>query len=205
MNRELIEEWLEKLIRIHRLEFEEFKEFCEENSYSFNEPETLEQTIQKYGFDRLDFTEEKLKHGLLEWCREELEKIDENIEEEEDARIGLTHGDIANNTRKGKSGIHFIDWELGRFSRKPENMLSYLFIHEDLSKERYKLIKDIYREKTGIKDLEEGLKKSEKLTRVNDVIWALRRAAKLKDREEEGAEEYIQLAEKRKEMFEERF
>ncbi len=202
MDQNLLEEWVEKLVQIHRLDFQKFRQFCEENGYSYSEPETLKQTIQKYGFDRLEFAEENIEHELLDWCRDKLEEINDNIKEDEDPHIGLTHGDIANNTRAGGE-IYFIDWELGRFSRNPENMLSYLFIHEKLSQKRYKLIKDIYREKTGIEDLEEGLRQSERLTRVNDVIWALRKAAKLKDREEE--EEYIQLAEERKEKFEERF
>lgn len=205
MNHKMIEEWIEKMARIHRLDFKEFRNFCDRNDYTYSKPETLKQTIQKYGFDRLRYTEENISHELLEWCREKLEKIDENIEEKEEPRIGLSHGDIANNTREGGKQVYFIDWELARFSHHPENMLSYLFIHENLSKERYKMIKDLYREKTGVKDLEESLRESERLTRVNDVIWALRRASKMKDREDEGEKEYIQLAEERKEKFEERF
>ncbi len=201
----LLEQWVEKLVKIHEIDYEDFKQFCIENGYEYNKPETIKKTIQKYGFERLEYAEENVDHELLGWCREKLENIDRNIEDENQRRIGLSHGDIANNTRKEDPEIYFIDWELARFTQNPENMLSYLYIHEELSQEKYETIKQIYQDIAGISGFDESLERSEKLTRVNDVIWALRRAAKLQDKENADEEEYIQLAEKRKQKFEARF
>lgn len=206
LNSEQLKEWIKHLVTIHSLDFKDYRQFCEDNNYAYEEPETNKQSLQKYGFEKFEYAQKNLdKKKILAWTEEKLSEIAQNMEENQDARIGLSHGDIANNTRFGEGKIYFIDWELARFSHNPAGSLSYAFIHEELNQELYERVKELYKEETGIENLDKELKFTEKMTRINDVIWALKRAAKLQEKNNSEWKEYFELAKERKSLFQDRF
>lgn len=205
LNSKQLQTWIEHLAKIHSLDFKDYREFCEKHSYSYKEPETRKQSIQKFGFERLDYTKQHLETNILEWAEENLEEVYQNVGNTDSDTIGLSHGDIANNTRITENKVYFIDWELARFSYRPEGTLSYTYIHEDLDEDLYRRIKQLYRKKTGVKNLEEELEATEKITRIHDVIWSLRRVAKLKQKDDPQWKEYMELARERKSSFQDRF
>lgn len=201
-----LEKWVENLVTVHALDFDDYRKFCEKQGFNYDEPETPKQNLQKFGHERFEYAQKNFgEKEIIDWTQEKLREVDELIEENPNGRVGLSHGDIANNTRVNSSEVYFIEWELGRFSYNPEGALSYVYIHEDLSQNLYTKIKKLYEEKSDVKLLEERLERSERTTRVGDVIWALKRAAKLKKMDKTDWKDYFDLAKDRKKQFQERF
>ncbi len=201
-----LEIWVENLVTIHSLDFDDYRKFCEKQGFKYNEPETPKQNLQKFGHERFEYAQKNLgEKEIIDWTQEKLREVDKLIEENPNGRVGLSHGDIANNTRVTSNEVYFIDWEFARFSYNPEGALSYVYIHEELGQNLYTNIKKLYEEKSDVKLLEERLERSERATRVGDVVWALKRSAKLKKMDITDWKDYFDLAKDRKKLFQERF
>ena len=108
-------------------------------------------------------------------------------------------GDIGGNIRSGGGKMYFIDWEFSSVSSSTE--LGYIKIHSHPTSKQFRQIVKLYAECSGIsqEDILDGIKLGEKVTRVNDVIWAAMKcgqAETLKD-----IKKFKQLTYKRMEIY----
>jgi len=188
-----LELWTESIVKLHSLDFEDFKDFCKEKNYEFQTPETRKEEMERIE-NHLDQTED-VRQSLLMWTREKLEEIRE-IDESQD-RTGLSHGDLQNSTRKANDNLYIIDWEFAKFSYHPESDLADVFIDEELTEEQIETIKRTYRQKTSFAEsLDKEIEKAKKLRLLFQISWSLNRFTDTDD------SKYIGYAKDRKQKLE---
>ena len=86
-----------------------------------------------------------------------------------------------------------------------EGALPYVYIHEDLDQDLYSEVKKLYKEKSDLDVSEHRLLISERMTRVGDVVWALKRSATLREMGKSEWKQYFDLAEERRKVYQENF
>lgn len=194
-----LEEWVSKIAELHRLEYEEYREFCRENGFEAKPYETRLENFEKLTEKRLKNAKEVLQnHELLEYAEEKVEETKKEMEDAEFSRSGLIHADLANSTHRSGE-LNLIDWEFSRFTDGPEIELTKVWINGEVGDERFEAIKELYCEETGLK--RSGLEKGLKSELVLQITWLLERAAELKN-EDGDWEKYLDLAKEKKEKLE---
>lgn len=136
--------------------------------------------IVMYGTERLDIANTLLpdERNLINTLTEELEKniIEvKNRPNEVSAPSFLIHGDIGNNISLNNNVVYFFDWEFSCFSQRTE--LAYIKIHSQPTEDQFRYIVELFAEETNrdINHLYEEITQEEKVTRLNDIIWAAMR------------------------------
>lgn len=190
-----LENWVSNLSKIHSLNYEEFKSFCEERNYSYREPETVVQKIDEIR-ERLAEAESTDKE-LVEWAEEKLGELNYSIELDEPR---LTHHDIHNSTRKSQNNLFVIDWEFAGFSYYPLEDLADILIDENLKKEQVELVIDQYKSLSTIEITESVLTNNKKLKLLFQLSWSLVEISKPR-KNGESSEKYHNYARERKEKF----
>lgn len=173
--KEVIDLFAKKIWQIYSLSVEDFHEFCEKNGFGKYEMDNPIESLKKFGFNRLEgIRDDAIDKKTRKWLGE---KLNENLKYLEgldyDKTGGFSTGTVENDVFIGEDGkISFYDFEFVNIYDGPP--LAWIKIHGKFSEEQFDYFLDRYSYYSGrSKDsLIEGMKKREKIIRVNDVIWA---------------------------------
>jgi hypothetical protein len=158
---------------IHKLPIEKYYEFCIERG--FDEPKIASpiDSLKKFGYERYKIVKKLCPDDVVKkWIEINLHRNLIALKNTPKTRPHLKWGDIGENLRTGKSGLYFIDWEFSELGYG--NELAYIKIHSHLSPEKFKYLVASYADANGksIKSVMADIEREERITRVNDVIWA---------------------------------
>jgi len=195
--------WVENLCEIHKLQFQDFQEFCRERDYSFESPETP--------YEKLDEMEEKLENvrsesehiNLVKFCEEKIDELRDSINLCGSEDFYLNHSDLANSTRKTDNNYFLIDWEYASFNMNPISDIAILFVHRNLDKNQRKTIKQSYKQNMGLSKIESKLKIAENYRIVFNILWTLKRTNKSPKNSEKH--NHLEFALKQKEKYNKNF
>ena len=202
LSEEFLDIFVKQLVKIHSLDYKDFQNFCEENGYAILQIQTPLDGIQVFGLDRFKMVQRLCPdQTVINWIEPKLKENVLLLKTVVRAQTpGLRHGDIGDNIRIENKKIWIIDWELSSISSKRE--LTYIKIHSCSSPEQFKLIVKKYSYYSGlsINDLYNEIGVKEKVTRVNDVIWAAMKWGENKDNNADAVK-YKNLTYKRIKLY----
>jgi hypothetical protein len=199
-----LDTFAEQLVFVHSLSAKQYQKFSAE--HGFDKPKIVLplDNLNVFGFSRFEIVKELCPDNYVkDWLNTRLHNsltyLQKNSIMNESAH--LNWGDIGENLRKNDSSLYFIDWELSRLGSGTE--LSYIKIHSHLSTEKFNYLVSRYAFYSGktINELLTGIISTEKLTRVNDVVWAAMKWGQSETAEDK--EKYKELTYKRIKMAEE--
>lgn len=163
----------EQLAIIHKLPIDKYYEFCTERGFDEPKINSPVENLKIFGYDRYKIIkklcpDEKVK----KWVEINLHHNLTSLKNIPKTKPHLKWGDIGENLRAGKSGLYFIDWEYSELGYG--NELAYIKIHSHLSPDKFNYLVSSYAHFSGqsVKSVLTDINREERLTRVNDVIWA---------------------------------
>lgn len=187
-----------QLAFVHEIPATKYQQFCEDHGFEIPEIITPIKDLEIYGFDRFKIVKQlNTDQNIINWLdehlkesREEAGKHDYSIE-----KAHMKWGDIGENLRKDENGLYFVDWEFSKPGFGSE--LAYIKIHSHLSPEKFNFLKSRYAKHSGMteRELDDEITMVEKITRVNDVVWAAMKWVQAKTSED--IEKYKELTSKR--------
>ncbi len=175
--------------------------FCKQNKFSLPKPTTELANIKMYGTTRFKKASKTCPDKeVIAWIKTRLEKNIASVRSRKRRDYHIIWGDIGTNLLVNKNRLFFIDFEFSGIGIGSE--LSYIKIHSHLKPSSFKLLVKQYSHFSGVptKTLYEEIKHEEKITRLNDVIWAAMKWGENRDTPEE--EKYQDLTFKRIKLFE---
>lgn len=198
LSEEQLDQYAKQLAKLSGLDIEKFFEFCEENDLKEIEPDDEIEQLQKYGFNRFEEAKKgDIPKEVIEWISRRLEENLSMLESAEEKQKYFTWGDIPSNVIVDSAGnIKFYDFE--HVAIVSGNTLSYIKIHGDLDEEQFDFLVKRYAVYSGQneRDMRERMQLEEKITRVNDVVWAAMKWAQTGEKKfEDLTYERMELAE----------
>ena len=196
-----LREWTENLAELHKFSFEEFSKFCEKHDYSFSQPETPMEKLEKLEQDAESLKKQREQGNLLEFCQEKISVLKHNIESSKLRSAYLNHSDLSNSTRISEDCLYLIDWEYASFNYNSFSDLAVLFVHREFSEEQESVIKEAYEKQLDVpENFETKLKQVQNMRIVFDILWAIKRSKKLSDESEK--QRMLDFASKQKWKYE---
>jgi len=203
LNNEGLDVFAKQLAFVHSRSAEQYQQFSAK--HGFDKPTIVSpiENLNIYGFARFEIVKQLCPDNYVKkWLKTNLQ---ENLVEiKNSSRTATAHirwGDIGENLRRDESKLYFVDWEFSELSFGTE--LSYIKIHSHLSHEKFNYLVSRYATHSGktTKELFAGINPTEKITRVNDVVWAAMKwgqseTAEDKEKYKELTYKRIKLAEK---------
>lgn len=201
LSKQQLDTFAKQLAIVHNLPIDEYYKFCLDRG--FDEPKITSPIdgIKLYGFDRFEIVKKLCPDKyVIKWIDSHLKDNLKNVNNNPKSEPHLKWGDIGENIRTDESGLYFIDWEFSELGFGTE--LAYIKIHSHISPEKFAYLVDRYAKHSHkkIKDIYESIEQEEKITRVNDVVWAAMKWGQSKSSED--IEKYKSLTYKRIELAE---
>lgn len=173
LNGEQLKTCAGQFAQIHALPVKDYLQFCEENG--FEPPDTISpiDSLNTFGFERFEIAKKNLTDKtVLDWIESHLQQNLNDLQERPLDKPHLKWGDIGENIRVKGNEVYFIDFEFAELGFGSE--LSYIKIHSHISPDKFASFVTEYSKASGISeaDLYEEIKDTERITRVNDVVWA---------------------------------
>jgi len=191
-----------QLYQLFSLNIDDFFDFCSNNNLIKFHYKSPIQSLKQYGFNRF----EEAKKGdvdseVISWIKERLEKNLKYLQSLEDSgKFGFSWGDIQSSVIIDNSGqINFYDFEHVIIAKSPG--LTYIKIHGKFNDTQFDYLVERYSyySKESKKSILKGIINSERIIRVNDVVWAATKWAKTKeDKFKQLTYKRIKLADKLK-------
>jgi len=195
-----IDLFAKKIWQIYSLSVSDFHKFCEENGFKKYEMDDPIESLERFGFKRLEgVRKDAIDKKTRKWLGDRLKENLEYLKGLSYDKVGgFSAGVIQNDVfieEDGKMSLY--DFEFVNIYDGPP--LVWVKIHGDFSKKQFDYFVERYSHYSGVskKKLLEGIKKREKIIRVNDVIWA---AMKL---DEQGNCDFMKLMKERIELVKE--
>ena len=203
LNEKFLDTFAKQLVKIHSLDYKDFQRFCEKGRHSKPKIQTPLDEIQSFGVDRFKIVKRLCRDkAVIDWIKPKLKENILLLETMVGAQTPiLIQGDIGNNTRMKNQKIWMIDWEFSRITYGHE--LAYIKIHSHPSTKQFTYLVKKYSHYSGLSmdDLYKEINIEEKITRVNDVIWAAMKWGENKD-DNDDVVKYKNLTYKRIELYE---
>jgi len=202
LNNKLIRKIAKQLYQIHSLDYKKYQKFCEKNNLSIPKIEDPKQELKTYGVDRFEEAKKSCpSEEVLFWIESRLrenQKIIKNAKRKTRPHIllGNIGEDITINNEETRAW--FIDWEFSRIGYGTE--LTYIKIHSHLNDKQLKILYERYYKHLGGKSTKKF--PSERIIRLNDVIWATMMWGREKN-DKQKAKKYELLTKKRIKLFKE--
>ena len=201
MGEEELVKWVENLCEVHKLEFKDFKNFCEAKDYSFELPDKPQRKLDKIE-EKLESIKNETKHkDLVGFCEMKIEELRNLLTSTGSEDFYLNHSDLSNSTRKTGNHYFLIDWEYASFNLNPISDIAILFVHRELDKKQKEIIKETYKRNMGLTKIEDKLKEAENIRIVFDIVWSLKRT--IKSPKNSKKHNYTEFALKQKEKYNE--
>ncbi len=194
MSDELLEVFAKQLAEVHKQTFSQYQEFCKKNDFEVPKAILPEESLKIFGFNRFEIVEKLCEDKEVVNCLKgqlnaNLELLRKNKTSVDSAH--LLWGIIGNEMRFSGDKIYFVGWEFSRVGNGSE--LSFMKIHSGINENVLKKIIALYSKYSGKteEELYEEIKIEEKITRVNDAIWATMKWCESET--EEDKEKYKEL------------
>jgi len=204
LNNEGLDVFAKQLAFVHSLSAEQYQQFSAKHGFDKSIIVSPIENLNIYGFDRFEIVKQLCPDNYVkDWLYTHLQNNLAYIQKNSliNGAAHLNWGDIGENLRRKDSVLYFIDWEFSRLGSGTE--LSYIKIHSHLSPEKFDYLVSRYAFYSGRtnKNLLVGINSTEKITRVNDVVWAAMKwgqseTAEDKEKYKELTYKRIKLAEK---------
>ncbi len=179
INKKILYQLATKLATLHRLTYQDFKNFCLSNTLPVFQSEKPWENINIYGWKRFRYIKLHCpEKNFVKWIEPKLEKSSEEIKKIplNKYSVILDHGDISRaNILLYKNKMTFIDWANVRFLYSLDHKLTYLFEHAFFSPTEQKQFLDCYLNLLPFikpTKLEMLIKKERAALRIRDVIWS---------------------------------
>jgi len=181
---EQIDLFAKQLYELFSLNMDDFYNFCTNNSLRKFHYKSPIQSLKQYGFNR--FKEAKkgnIDNQVISWIKEKLDKNLKYLQSLEDSdKFGFSWGDIQSSVIIDNFGkMNFYDFEYVSIAKSPG--LDYIKIHGKFNDEQFDYLVDRYSyySKQSKKSILKEIIKSEKIIRINDVVWAAMKWAETKE------------------------
>ncbi len=193
-----IELFAKQLHELFSLDIDEFYKFCELHGYKIFEKRDQIASLKIYGFNRFKETDKKkIDNSIAEWIKRNLRENHEILKKSQKRRrYGFLWGDVQGKLIINKNGeMFFYDFEHTRIENGKD--LCYIKIHGKFDDNQFAHLVRCYAKYSGegIENISEEMDQSEKITRVNDVVWAAMKWSKSED--EKDKERFKELTYKR--------
>lgn len=174
-----VKQFVAQLYLIHSLDHKEYKKYCKKHNLPIPYIESGKQSIRTYGIDRFNIVKKRCPNKrVTKWIKVRLKKNVNNVYRSSTSNKEHAHkphicwGDIGGNIRIGGDRMYFIDWEFSSIGYGTE--LGYIKIHSHPTAKQFRQLVRLYSQHSGVpqKKILENIKLEERITRVNDVIWA---------------------------------
>ena len=186
-----------QLAQIHSVTQATVQQFCTKHNLALPEIQTPERSLRCYGTERFRLVEAlNCDETLISWIRPRLEAAQREVSMMSVAnQPHIVWGDIGGNFLVAGETVQFIDWEFANLAYGHE--LSYIKIHSHPTAEQFAYLVQQYATYTDLSEvqLQQEIALEERVTRLNDVIWAAMKYAEQKPGTAE-AEQYYALAHK---------
>jgi hypothetical protein len=199
-----VELFAQQLSEVHAIDQKAVRAFCIKQGFEMPEVQTPLQSIEIFGIERFEIVKELCPdQATIDWIQP---KLDANIllaeKQSEVSMPGLRWGDIGGNFIMQNDALWFIDWEFSSLSCGHE--LSYIKIHSHPTAEQFRYLVEAYAKHSDLSktQLYEEVNTEERITRVNDVIWAAMKWGQNKG-DARAAKKYQELTAKRMRLYEE--
>lgn len=173
-NDDQIKLFAKQLNELFNLDISKFEIFCKKNNfrnYLFNDPIS---SLKKFGFGRFDlFKNSDLDKEILNWIEKNLNDNLNFFNSNSFSNKGFSWGDIQTDVLVNSEGkMFFYDFEFVSIST--EVGFSYIKIHGNFNEIQFDKLLDYYSKFSNIpvENLNSEILFHEKITRVNDVVWA---------------------------------
>ena len=179
LNNKNVEKFVMQLYLIHVLDHKEYKKYCKKQNLPIPYIESGKQLIKRRGVNRFKIVKRLCPdRTVIKWIEVKLKKNINNVYRSSTSNKTHAHkphicwGDIGGNIRIGGGRMYFIDWEFSSVGYGTE--LGYIKIHSHPTAKQFRQLVRLYSQHSEIpqKKILEGIKFGERITRVNDVIWA---------------------------------
>ncbi len=201
-----IELFAKQLYELFSLSVDEFYEFCKLHGYKIPEKRDQIESLRIYGFNRFKETDKKkIDNSVVEWIKKNLTENNKILKKSEKKRkYGFRWGDVQGELIINKDDeMFFYDFE--HTGIKEGKDLCYIKIHGKFSDNQFAHLAQCYAKHHGesVDELLEEVNESEKIIRVNDVVWAAMKWSQSVNKEDEEkfkelTYKRIKLAEKKK-------
>ncbi len=187
LSNEQIDLFAKQLYDLFQLSSVEFFDFCKNHKLKKFEYSSPIDSLKTYGFKRFNEADKKqIPEDVIVWVQDKLNKNLESLNKRSsrDGHIGFAWGDVQSEMIIDDSGgINFYDFEHARISQSSD--LSYIKIHGIFSDSQFDYLIDRYSHysKKSKKVLLKEINTTEKIIRVNDVVWAVRKWADTQEEE----------------------
>jgi len=180
-----IDLFVKQLYDLFSLNVSEFFDFCKEEGFKKFEYENPIESLNRYGFTRLNYAKKgNIPKDAIEWMED---KLDENLQylSQSDTNIkqlGFSWGDIKSNVFIDDLGnMTFYNFDHVSIAQSPG--LAYIKIHGAFNDSQFDYLIDRYSYyfKKDRKTVSEEIIANEKIIRVNDVVWAAMKWAETKE------------------------
>lgn len=172
-----------QLFQLHSIKADDYFTFAKENGFHdlrIGSGEIKIETplghLNTYGYARFEIVKKGCKDTyIVNWLETKLEENKKIVDKLMSTSLGEAHpqwGDIGGNLRRTGEKIFFTDFEHSCLGYGSE--LSYIKIHSHMDEDKFKKLVSRYSycSKQPENELYDSISVSERLTRVNDVVWA---------------------------------
>lgn len=183
-SKEQIDLFAKQLYQLFALNVDDFFKFCSKNNLRKFHYKSPIQSLKQYGFNRFEKSKKgDIDNDVINWIQEKLDKNLKYLQSLEDSgKFGFSWGDIQSSVIIDNSGqMHFYDFEHTSISKSPG--LTYIKIHGKFDEAQFNYLVERYSyySKESKKSILEGITNSERIIRVNDVVWAAMKWAETKE------------------------
>ena len=173
LDTKLLDCFIKQLSIIHSFQYGEIQQFCIKNNFPVLRAETPLGNLKIFGIDRFKIVKKLCPNKkIIAWIEPKLEhniSLLKGMKDKE--KPFLRVGDLTD-IRTDGTFVWIIDWEYTIILYEHE--LSYIKIHVRPPQEKFETMMKLYAEHSGmlVSDLYAETKIEERVTRLNDVIWA---------------------------------
>lgn len=195
--------FIQNLVSVHSFTQEEIQEFCISLDVSMLQVQTPCHSLHIFGEERFEVVKQLCPDkGVLAWIEPKLKKniaATHSILSKKNPMLSM--GDIGGNIRSDETDLYLIDWEFAAL--RYDHELAYIKIHSHPTSAQFHYMVERYAHHSdhAIDLLYQEIGMNEKITRVNDVIWAAMKWGQNIDNSEE-VEKYKALTFKRMALYE---
>jgi len=188
LNGKKLEKFVEQLVKLHSLKYNDYLKFCRNNKIEAKKPETPLENLQIKGISRFDYVLKNCEDKkLINWIAPKLEEAKKSAKNQKCGKNNLifNHCDLggANIILDGEK-ICFIDWEQAKFVYHSDFWLGHIFIRcRHSSSIKQQKITELYAKKTNQnpKELQNKIKERMRISKLTDLIWAAKMYTELKN------------------------
>ncbi len=168
-----INRFARQLNLIHRLPIKALQLFCKQEGLPLMKTVSEKESIRIFGVRRFAKAIKTCPDKkVIAWITPRLESNIAFVSHAKKEEPHLMWGDVGDNTLLARNHMFFIDWEFSTTGYSHE--LAYIKIHSHPKISSFRLLVRSYAmySKISEKRLYEEIAREERITRVNDVIWA---------------------------------